>query len=236
MVKKLIARAFCGYRAGPGPSCRHWGRLSHWASGSLFVQTVKHAYDRQQGPQGFKNTLWKWGRHWAWGLQSLLPFPPLPPFLFSKHKTQRGCNLASMGKGGTSCSSEWHCNGNGRNAWKGISRETQLRLPGRWQISYWHSTCCLCHCSWILADSHKKKECSTKERWIHGKLPVQEALGRISRAVLKERTKLKEWLLRPVLQLPGEGVCFCYLVFPFRWSWTALPKRIQGSVNILIII
>ena len=158
MVKKLIARAFWGYRAGPGSSCRHWWRLSHWASGSLFVQPVKHSYDRRQGPQGFKITLWKWGRHWAWGLQSLLPFPPLPPFLFSKHKTQRGCNLPSMGKGGTSCSSEWHCDGNGRDAWKGISRETQLRLPGRWQISYWHGTCCLCHCSWILADSHKKKK------------------------------------------------------------------------------
>ena len=47
------------------------------------------------------------------------------------------------------------------------------------------------------------------ERWIHGKRPVSEYLGRISRALLKEAADRKGWLLGPVVQFLGEEYRFC---------------------------
>lgn len=135
------------------------------------------------------------------------PYCPFLPSCSQNTKPSKAVITSlRMGKGGTSCSSAWQCDRNGRNAWKGISGETQLRLPRRWQISCRRSAHCLCH----LAGSGlilPRRKCSAKERWIHGKIPFPVSLGRISRGVVK--TKLKERLLWPHFQFPGEGDCFC---------------------------
>lgn len=61
---------------------------------------------------------------------------PSPPFLFSKHKTKQGCKLAIDQEVGYQLCSAWHCDWNGRNAWKRISAETTCLGDGRSQLSF----------------------------------------------------------------------------------------------------
>lgn len=149
--------------------------------------------------------------HWVWCLHSILLCPPIPWFLFSKHKTKQSYNLAIDQEVWHQLFSAWQCGRKGRNAWQRISTETQLSLPGSWQISYWHSAHIIRATSvgcWLTL---KKKKCSIKERWIHGNIANVEALRRISRAVPKEGTKLSGVLA--VCQSLGENDCFS--VTPF---------------------
>ena len=154
-------------------------------------------------------------------------------------KTQQGCKLAAVGKGGPSCSAAWQCDWNGGEAWRGIWRETQLRLLG----AGWADLLLAKHSlsvslkldpGWVSQGGKKR---STKERRIHGKRPVSEALRRFSRAALKEWAEPRGWLLRPVVQVFGEEYLFCCCCSSFAQSCPTLCAPLdcsQASLSFII--